>query len=338
MRHRSPRSNGFSLIELLIVIGIVGLLIQLLLPAVMLSRESARKVSCSNNLRQIGLAAQAHHEAQGFYPSGGWMPMWVGDPLRGFGQDQPGGWIYSLLPYVEAKAIHRLPDDGDAVAITPEQKAKAAGMTRIPVPLFQCPSRRPPRAYPYWLGNPWQTHNADDADKVARSDYAANGGDYYDDDFPFFVETKVIDWTSYSSFDAAVKWASTSHMNGICFVRSEVASQDVSDGLTYTYLIGEKYLNSSYYHNGSDPGDNHSMYQGYDKDIIRWAGPNLKPLADRQRKDISENFGSVHPNGFHMILCGGSVKRISYDVNLTVHQRMANRSDGEPISQMSDDP
>ena len=64
--------GGFSLIELLVVIGIIGLLVQMMLPAVQMSREAARRLQCGNNVRQIGMAIQNHEDAQGHLPVGGW--------------------------------------------------------------------------------------------------------------------------------------------------------------------------------------------------------------------------------------------------------------------------
>ncbi len=103
-----PKVQAFTLVELLVVITIIGILISLLLPAVQSAREAARRLQCSNNLKQFGLAALNHEEANGFLPSSGWGWTWVGDPDRGFGARQPGGWIYNLLPYLEQETLHSL--------------------------------------------------------------------------------------------------------------------------------------------------------------------------------------------------------------------------------------
>jgi type II secretory pathway pseudopilin PulG len=72
-----------TLAELLIVIAIIGLLIQLLLPAIQASRDAARKAQCQNNLKQLGVAAQLHVDAHKYFPSGGWSGNYLADPHRG---------------------------------------------------------------------------------------------------------------------------------------------------------------------------------------------------------------------------------------------------------------
>ncbi|QDU91603.1 putative major pilin subunit [Pirellulimonas nuda] len=66
-----PRRGGFTLVELLVVIAIIGILVAMLLPAVQAARESARRLQCSNQIKQIGLAAQTHVASLGFWPTGG---------------------------------------------------------------------------------------------------------------------------------------------------------------------------------------------------------------------------------------------------------------------------
>ena len=146
VRHRTLR--GFTLVELLVVIAIIGILIALLLPAIQAAREAARRSQCKNNLKQMGLAAQNHLSTQKCFPSGGWGFLWVGDPDRGYGSNQPGGWQYSILPFIDQRQIREV---GKGLSVNQKYDALAE-MQAYALPTFNCPTRRGATVGPYGDG------------------------------------------------------------------------------------------------------------------------------------------------------------------------------------------
>ena len=130
--------RGFTLVELLVVIAIIGVLVGLLLPAVQSAREAARRSQCQNNLKQIGLATLNYESAQKAFPSSGWGWHWMGDPDQGAGKNQPGGWIYSLLPYIEQAGIKSV---GKGLAAA-DKKIALTTLSETPITVMNCPSRR----------------------------------------------------------------------------------------------------------------------------------------------------------------------------------------------------
>ena len=139
-----PRRSAFTLVELLVVIAIIAMLVTLLLPAVQAAREAARRTQCMNNMRQLALGCLNHDGAHTFMPSGGWGRHWVCDPDRGFGQRQPGGWAYHVLPFIEANDIHGL---GAGADLETKRRLNKQRIT-TPQPIFHCPSRREAQLYP----------------------------------------------------------------------------------------------------------------------------------------------------------------------------------------------
>ncbi|MBA3481136.1 MAG: DUF1559 domain-containing protein [Pirellulales bacterium] len=342
---------GFTLVELLVVIAIIGVLVSLLLPAVQAAREAARRSQCVNNLKQLGIGWLNHESSHGFLPSGGWSPWVVGDPDMGSGAQQPGGWMYQILPFIEQQALHRLPGDGQRGVITAEQKKATVQLQLRPVAAFQCPSRRSATTIP-WNSDPavWTPKNSDRFERVACGDYAANGGDCQVGKGMDFLKTgqdteatgddtwyplgDVVKWIFppflgyYGTATSVSFWPPLDSKNGVNFIGSEIEFQHIADGTTNTYMMGEKNLNpDSYEGNVGSGGDNHSYFQGFDWDTHRFAAE--PPIQDSPGFDLYQQFGSSHPGAWHATLCDGSVRAISYDIDLTTHKQLANRHDGQ---------
>ncbi|MDO5114408.1 MAG: DUF1559 domain-containing protein [Planctomycetia bacterium] len=312
---------GFTLVELLVVIAIIGMLVGLLLPAVQQAREAARQMQCNNNLKQMALACLNYESSTRKMPSAGWTLEWVGDPDRGFGPAQPGGWVFSLLPFVEQNALFQLASDGDPVNITTPQKEGAQVTTVTPLAMFNCPSRRSPKEYAALTDR--NRYNATSCpETVAKGDYCGNAGTG--------TTYRTFSPSTMPQADEKIKanqWSSATY-NGVIYVVSKVTLGEIRDGLTNTYLIGEKYLRPEAYEGGTiDAADDFGMYIGMDNDTCR--NVNNVPLQDRQGYgDSAEFFGSCHAGSFGMALCDGSVQRISYSIDNMVHYCFGVRNDG----------
>ncbi len=323
--------RAFTLVELLVVIAIIGILIALLLPAVQAAREAARRTQCISHLKQVGLGYLNHHDTHRFFPTGGWGVRWVGDADRGADRQQPGGWIYNVLPFVEAGALHSLPTDGAPDVIMPAQLDAAANMTATPVPILNCPSRRSAIPYPDagWL---W-AYNMGDLSSAARSDYAASAGSRKSAGMGSAgAPTRLDEWP-----DGDERWADpiAGGFNGISYQRSEVRVAQITDGTSNTYMVGEKYMNPDFYQTGTDLGDNESMYVGDDPDVLRSTHVTRPPRQDRPGVLAQANFGGPHAGGWNVVYCDGSVRPMGYEIDVTIHERLGARNDGLPVDTSS---
>jgi hypothetical protein len=276
----------------------------------------------------LSTAIASHVNKLGFYPGGGWGTSWVGIPDNGTGTNQPGGWIYQILPYMDQEPLHDL---GKGLGLAP---SSSASLTRISLalPVLYCPTRRAPQAYPFTLTTPIQTNSP--VIKAGRTDYAINGG-----------TTPILHGTGSASMSAVANytWPSLAGFNGIASVHSQVTDAMITDNKETTYLIGEKYLSPENYIMGADntptkndPGDLNSALSGDDFSLVRWGNDNLLPNMDRTAANNpppqpSRVFGSAHGAGWHAAFCDGHVQLVGWGIDSKIHTYMAGRNDHKVV-------
>ncbi|MEI8375550.1 MAG: DUF1559 domain-containing protein [Planctomycetota bacterium] len=334
--------HGFTLVELLVVITIIGMLMGLLLPAVNAVREAGRRTTCSNNLHQLSLACLAHAQKLGSFPSGGWGSNWVGNPDNGTGINQPGGWIYQLLPYIDGDALHDL-GKGSSLAIS--STASAARVSK-PIPLLHCPTRRDGLvAYPVSTSGagganpsgPFQFQaSSGTVTQAGRTDYAINGG-----------SVVITHGAGPASLAVAGSYSwpnlKTLGFNGIASIHSQVSEAMITNTKQTTYLIGEKYMSPEGYVTGNDPGDLFSAMSGDDVSLIRWGNTSLLPSMDRSANNnppanATQIFGSSHGAGWHAAFCDGHVQLVGWGIDPATHQTMATRNGCQRLGYQPVDP
>ncbi|MFO1062291.1 MAG: DUF1559 domain-containing protein [Pirellulales bacterium] len=300
---RNPRTNrgrttsrraAFTLVELLVVIAIIGILVGLLLPAVQMAREAARRMSCSNNFKQIGLAVHNYESTFKRLPSG-----WVASPTTGY----PGwGWATALLPYMEGSTVTARIDSRLNIAHTFHDP-----MRQIVIPNYICPSDRGQNVFEIGadsgahVGHPGEPEDVDLGTKlfrISKSNYVGMFGTFELEDAPFAGD-------------------------GIFFGNSRVRFADVTDGLSNTLMVGER--DSRY--GGSIW---HGLIPEAAEPEARIVG--VADHAPNSPSGHFEDFRSFHPGGVQFLKADGSVRMFSQSMPEDIYRGMATRATGEALS------
>lgn len=323
----AARAAAFTIVELLVVVAILALLLTLLLPAVQAARESARRGRCSNNLKQLATAAEAHKSLIGHFPTGGWDKDSLS--LAGNGNDwrQPRGWCFTILPFLEQVTIFESIQSGVLDTVTP-------------VPVLACPSRRSSALGP---------------GGVVMTDYAANRGAWASpapaatttrnrvtvfganvggvagtpDTFTAANWQTVAQTLNASQF--VLSGTGPAPTGGVVFAGSALSPASINDGSSNTYFAAEKYVPRPAYASGWTPGFSLPAYVGDSSDTLR--GGHRPPESDSAvwSAQLEGAFGGPHPGIFVAALCDGSIRALNFDIDPLVHFLLASRSDRQAV-------
>lgn len=344
-------SNGFTLVELLVVIAIIGILVGLLLPAVQAAREAARRMSCSSNLRQIGLGFLNHESAIKQLPPGPYdgdprLPgMVYNEPVGAYESGttccnaaSPKGWshFFHILPYIEAQTVYNMANF-DLPPIHSGRPANYNGedsVARAIIPIYYCPSRRTGEVY--------------GSGSFSRCDYAGCAGFYQGEMHENFgdIPAPPIGLAPRRNERTPENFGTFSQRQGIIAWSAQGAKRrlrDIIDGSAYSIMVSEKNLPKLRF--GNDGGDNERWNNaGWDEDVIRWHFP---PMSDSDPRVIIQGtpsnptgtgtvwrryFGSSHGGGLNASFADGSVRFSSFNVDAKVWMYQCIIDDGVSLS------
>ena len=293
--------RGFTITELLVAIAIIGILIALLLPAIQATREAGRRVHCQNNLKQLALACHSYESSYKVLPGYAgeeaialvhFPKNQVEKKLRGF------NWLARALMFAEqnnyADSWGTL---GAAEGGLDNEDLQHRGVS---VSILNCVSRRSSQPYPLTgeFGDRFGT-------EAARSDYAINGG---------AAEVPSGTWIELKK-------------EGVWRLGKMTAMASIRDGLSNTYLLGEKAMNVREYETGDDFGDRAPAFGWADSQVggnstIRFAART--PVRDHESSCTAcHDFGSAHPQVWNAAMADGSVHGIAYNIDIIVHRATA---------------
>ncbi|RIK72452.1 MAG: hypothetical protein DCC67_19255 [Planctomycetota bacterium] len=298
--------RALTIVELLVVISIAGLLMAIVLPAVQQARETSRKASCKNNLRQVALATMTYHDARGRFPHGYFIIAGgVGPDARAW------SWLARLLPYAERNDLY---DRGRVGRATLRQSRALHEQVSI----FLCPSDE------YSLRGPRGDAGDLEGMAVGQTNYQGVTGANWGADGSQQLADIGTDWRnmgtngSYDGLDDGdgIMWRSD--------YRRVRSLRHVEDGVSHTFLAGE-----------CAPQRNRYVSWPYANNAYATCAipPNVVPVEGR---DYSPNwwpnvngFRSHHPGGLHFARVDASVAWLSDAIDLAAYRARATIAGGD---------
>jgi prepilin-type N-terminal cleavage/methylation domain-containing protein len=339
-RHR--HSAAFTLVELLVVIAIIGVLVALLLPAVQAAREAARRSSCQNNLRQIGLATQNFHDSRNFLP-----------PLRIAGAEGWATYWVLIMPYLEQGALFERWD------LTRKYSQQSVEARQSQVKSYYCPARRPPNTlsvaeqlYVADATPPPELQTAGNTEvrfgpinnaSGATGDYAACVGDMRGSP----NNPNAQNWFNVNSNGAIIIATPqpappnpSSATQQVLTWTSNTRLAVIEDGTSNVFLVGEKHVPAKMF--GRLKVGDGPIYSGawsaFPGRIAGFEDPlgrgptDITPSAGIVDGIYARKFGSVHPGICQFVFCDGSTRMVRTNIDGNTLRGLAVRNDGEPIN------
>lgn len=328
---RVPSRRAFTLIELLVVIAIIAILVALLLPAVQQAREAARRSSCKNNLKQIGLALANYHDTHSRFPMG----------ETGAGISRPGGgrwlgpnWRVSILPQMEQSVVFQKLDFGQSLsACRPGLRGANTLLNGFQMDTFKCPSSTAPVNGSNIAPSPTNnnTNNTMLIDYVGMSGATPQGG------FP--ATGACSGQTGYGGIYCN---------NGILAVNDSFQVRDVTDGTSNTIIVSEQSgmiggtrdIRSNYYggwcgHTDSRkaPQMNGSPWGSGTTSVRYQINSRTAPTGANSTWDANTILNSFHTGGIQVALADGSARFISENINMLTLKRLCSKNDGQVIGE-----
>jgi prepilin-type N-terminal cleavage/methylation domain-containing protein len=315
MNQRHTQRTAFTLVELLVVIAIIGVLVALLLPAVQAAREAARRMRCSNNLKQIGLALHNYEDTHKRLPYG----------TPGCCTPNGSNWVVSIFPFIEYGNLYDKLDLSGNFKTTPQNATVIGQVDKLQA--FICPTdpaaRKPVEAR--------YSHNITPAHMLW---YPTSMGGTHMDQCPFCPDTtpSSTNWCCqfYNFGTQTPAGVFPGEFSGM-FGRAALAIRmgEVTDGLSNTWMVGETL-----------PG--HCTFMGVFSQNFPTSGTSI-PLGIMEDRGVGKpgegtawfrscGYKSLHPAGSNFCLGDASVRFIMNGIDYRLYNELGSRAGGEAVS------